>query len=267
MTFSISTHWNAGRSRSCEEMINQVLALGFDTVELGYNTTLDLVPDLKAMVDHKTIKVSSLHNFCPVPVGAPYGHPELFQLTSLDSRTRQSAVTHTKRTIEFAAEIGAKAIVVHSGNVEMKHLSRDLIEMCERGQQYSPSYDKTKLKLMMLRDKKVQDHLDQLYRSLEELLPSLRQTGVRLGIENLPSWESIPSETEMEDIFQKFDKEVVSTFVGERVMVHLRSVDKVAYIRFASVYRDFKDAGELIEEVSEVIRSSESEGQAKLFDS
>ena len=70
-----------------------------------------------------------------------------------------------------------------------------------------------------------------------------------------------------EDIFQKFDKEVASSFVGECVMRHLRSVDKVAYIRFASVYRDFKDAGELIEEVSEVIRSSDSDGQAKLFDS
>ncbi|MFQ6035880.1 MAG: transcriptional regulator NrdR [Sedimentisphaerales bacterium] len=69
-----------------------------------------------------------------------------------------------------------------------------------------------------------------------------------------------------EDIFKKFDKEVASAFIGESVMKHLRTVDKVAYIRFASVYRDFKDAGELIEEVSRIIKEAEPMEQLKLFD-
>ncbi len=69
-----------------------------------------------------------------------------------------------------------------------------------------------------------------------------------------------------EDIFKNFDKEVSSAFVGESVMRHLRGVDKVAYIRFASVYRDFEDAGELIEEVSQAIREAEYSGQSRLFD-
>ena len=69
-----------------------------------------------------------------------------------------------------------------------------------------------------------------------------------------------------EDILRKFDKEVPSVFIGQSVMKHLRTVDKVAYIRFASVYRDFKDAGELIEEVSRVIHNAEPLEQLKLFD-
>lgn len=69
-----------------------------------------------------------------------------------------------------------------------------------------------------------------------------------------------------EEIFRSFDKEVSSAFVGESVMKHLRVIDKVAYIRFASVYRDFQDAGELIEEVSQVIQEAEHIGQPKLFD-
>lgn len=69
-----------------------------------------------------------------------------------------------------------------------------------------------------------------------------------------------------EDIFKNSDKEVSSAFVGESVMKHLRGVDKVAYIRFASVYRDFEDAGELIEEVSQAIQQAEYSGQPKLFD-
>jgi len=69
-----------------------------------------------------------------------------------------------------------------------------------------------------------------------------------------------------EDIFRNFDKEVSSAYIGESVMKHLRTTDKVAYIRFASVYRDFKDAGELIEEVSQVIAEAKDIGQPKLFD-
>ncbi len=68
-----------------------------------------------------------------------------------------------------------------------------------------------------------------------------------------------------EDIFKNFDKEVSSAFIGESVMKHLRLIDNVAYIRFASVYRDFKDAGELIEEVSQAIAETELIGQPKLF--
>lgn len=69
-----------------------------------------------------------------------------------------------------------------------------------------------------------------------------------------------------EDIFRSFDKEVNSAFIGENVMKHLQSVDKVAYIRFASVYRDFKDAGDLIDEVTTSIRQSESQPLPGLFE-
>ena len=69
-----------------------------------------------------------------------------------------------------------------------------------------------------------------------------------------------------EDIFKNSDKEVSSAFVGESVMKHLRGIDKVAYIRFASVYRDFEDAGDLIEEVSQAIQEAEYINQPKLFE-
>ena len=68
-----------------------------------------------------------------------------------------------------------------------------------------------------------------------------------------------------ENIFQNFDKEVSSAFIGESVIKHLSAVDKVAYIRFASVYRNFSDAGELIEEVSHVIAEAVPVEQLPLF--
>jgi transcriptional repressor NrdR len=68
-----------------------------------------------------------------------------------------------------------------------------------------------------------------------------------------------------EDVFKNFDKEVTSSFIGESVIKHLRDVDKVAYIRFASVYRDFKDAGDLIDEITQAISQPDVAGQPKLF--
>ena len=68
-----------------------------------------------------------------------------------------------------------------------------------------------------------------------------------------------------EDVFRRFDKEVSSRFIGEAAMKHLRAVDNVAYIRFASVYRDFTDAGALIDEVSQAIRDVDYAGQPELF--
>ncbi len=56
-------------------------------------------------------------------------------------------------------------------------------------------------------------------------------------------------------ITQMFDKEVSSKFIGELVMKELRDLDQVAYVRFASVYRDFKDINEFVEEVRPMIAS------------
>lgn len=69
-----------------------------------------------------------------------------------------------------------------------------------------------------------------------------------------------------EDTFRRFDKEVTSAFLGECIMKHLRNLDKVAYIRFASVYREFQDAGDLLDEVTRAIHDTESTEQLKLFD-
>ena len=55
-----------------------------------------------------------------------------------------------------------------------------------------------------------------------------------------------------EELIKSYDKEVPARFIGDVVSSRLRSVDKVSYIRFASVYRDFRDIGEFIDEASEV---------------
>jgi len=71
-----------------------------------------------------------------------------------------------------------------------------------------------------------------------------------------------------EDIFHEYEKDVPSSFIGDTVSRHLRDVDKIAYVRFASVYRQFADVGELIEEAESVKEMPASGPEQKdLFDS
>lgn len=48
-------------------------------------------------------------------------------------------------------------------------------------------------------------------------------------------------------------KEISSRHIGELVMLELRAIDKVAYVRFASVYRDFKDIEEFKEQIDKLL--------------
>jgi transcriptional repressor NrdR len=54
------------------------------------------------------------------------------------------------------------------------------------------------------------------------------------------------------EINNKYDKEVPSMAIGERVMESLRQVDQVAYVRFASVYRRFQEITEFVQEIKKL---------------
>ena len=210
MTLALSTHWNASQHSTGESLVEEILATtGLSVLELGYDLTLDLVPGITRMVAEKAVRVDSVHNFCPVPVGAPFGHPELFVLASRDRRVREGAVRHTTQTIEFAAQVGAKVVICHAGNVEMPRYTRRLVSLALADKIYTPKYDRIKTKLIMKREKRVPPYLEYLIAGIEALLPVLERHGVALAFENLPTWESIPTEIEIERICQRFNSPYV----------------------------------------------------------
>ncbi|MDA1276291.1 MAG: transcriptional regulator NrdR [Verrucomicrobia bacterium] len=59
----------------------------------------------------------------------------------------------------------------------------------------------------------------------------------------------------MNQINKKYDKEVPSMAIGERVMESLRLVDQIAYVRFASVYRRFQEVTEFVQEIKKLEES------------
>lgn len=54
------------------------------------------------------------------------------------------------------------------------------------------------------------------------------------------------------DLENEFDVEIPSQAIGEKVMNSLKTIDQIAYVRFASVYKDFRDLSELAQEISDL---------------
>ena len=163
---------------SGEEIADKAIELGFEELELGFHTTLEQVKGFKARIDQ--IPVGSVHAFCPVPISAPQGYPELYQLASPDDDARAIARVHVRKNVEFAAEMGADAVVLHAGRV-----------MC-RG-----FFSRWDMKRRVKRGRKL---VDVFKRELEQVVPILEKNKVTLGLENLPYLEGFPAEWEMQDL-------------------------------------------------------------------
>lgn len=61
------------------------------------------------------------------------------------------------------------------------------------------------------------------------------------------------------EIFSLEDKEIESRVIGELVMNKLKDIDDVAYIRFASVYREFKDVNTFVDEIGKLLKNQKTE--------
>jgi transcriptional repressor NrdR len=61
------------------------------------------------------------------------------------------------------------------------------------------------------------------------------------------------------ELAERGDREVSSLWIGERVMAVLKDLDPVAYVRFASVYKSFRDIDEFMAEMTQLVRSRSTE--------
>jgi transcriptional repressor NrdR len=72
---------------------------------------------------------------------------------------------------------------------------------------------------------------------------------------SLQALEGLADEVEKE-LRNRVEMEVSSQEIGERVIAALKSLDEVAYVRFASVYRQFQDVGSFLNELQKIVKSS-----------
>ncbi len=208
--YSFSTCWNSHRHTDGRAMLREIRDLGFEYAELSHGIRISLLPGIMEAVDAGEIKISTLHNFCPLPMGVNQAAPNIYQFSSPDERERENAYRHSMKTIETAARFGAKVIVLHMGSIEMKDYTDKLLDMISAGNKESPKFEKLSGEAFEKREEKKDKYVERSQEMLRRLTEPAEARGLRLGVENREALEEIPIDAD----FPSWLREFPGTTVG-----------------------------------------------------
>jgi sugar phosphate isomerase/epimerase len=205
---SFSTCWNSGRHTTGEEMLQEIVDLGFDFIELGHGIRLSLMPGIQKMFDAGKVRFSSLHNFCPLPVEVMHASPDCYQLSAGYSKERERAIKQTFQTIDFAQRLGAPFVVMHLGEVPIGPITDKLIAMAKNGKLLSRQYVRKKIRAVEKREAAAPPYLERVKESLKRIVEYAASKNIRLGLEGRRGYEEIPSERELTALLDELDSPV-----------------------------------------------------------
>ncbi len=191
-------------------MCDEIRALGFDAIEASHGLSLSMLPGIIKAVDEKRIRVEGVHNFCPAPLDVPGDAPDAFRFTSHRAEVRERALRLTRETLEVAARLGARYVVLHMGSVELfrgRAGTRQLERYARHGQLGSREYLRFKGQLVRRREKLAPLYFERARQALEALLPKARELGLVLAVEGRSHLEQVPGELEMPRLLQEFRDE------------------------------------------------------------
>jgi sugar phosphate isomerase/epimerase len=202
----ISTSWQSGGSATAEGMLAALKNLDVSGVELSYRISEDLYQQLKDPLMRSGLKVVSVHNYFPIPFtkAESKGGGDLFLLSSSDPEERRNAIRFTTKSIEHAGKLGAAAVVLHCGAVEMDHQMKLLYQYLSSNQLASEEAHTFISDKLRERDGRKPEHLENLLNSLDHLLPVAEKQGVMLGLENRYHYHELPGLDDFGAIFANF---------------------------------------------------------------
>jgi len=203
--YSLSTCWNSGRHTDGRAMLREIRDLGFEYAELSHGIRLSLMPGIIDAVDAGEIKISTLHNFCPLPVGVTQPAPNLYEFSAENPRDRELAVKHTLKTFEFAVRVKAPLVVLHLGSMDLKDYGGKLEEMLERGEKDSPKFHKLVAEAELKREARKEKFFERTKETLRPLLPEAEKHGLKLGCENREAVQEIPLEGDFKFFFRELN--------------------------------------------------------------
>lgn len=202
---SFSTSWNARRRKRGEEIVREILDLGFDTIELGHGLKAPVVQEILEARKTLRFNVSSLHNFCPLPPEVQVDNPDCYEFTSHRPSDRERAVRLTLQTIDMAERFEARTVVIHSGRVRTLKVSDTLTELVEQGKFLGKEYGRAKVEAVKSREAVSECYVQRALECLTEIADYASKKGIRLGLENREDYEAVPSEAEFENFLRRLD--------------------------------------------------------------
>lgn len=191
-------------------MLREIRDLGFEYAELSHGTRISLVPGILEAVDAGEMKISTLHNFCPLPMGVTRSAPNIFQFSAENQRERDMALRHTLKTLEFATRVKASLVVLHMGSIEMKDYTEKLKELLAKGEGESPKFQKLAAEAAEKREAKKEKWVERSCETLRQFLPEAESRGLKLGIENREALEEIPLDSDFSFFFREFTSPAIN---------------------------------------------------------
>ncbi len=187
-------------------MVKEMADLGFEYVELSHGIRVSLVPGILQAVHENIVKVSSVHNFCPLPNGIQYPAPNLFRPSALSAQESHLWYRHTRRTLEFAERVKAPLVVTHLGNMTFGLFSpvNKLKAAREKARgdylenpRYQALLEKTRFKLR----KRMPKFWAQVMKNVERIIPVAEESGIKIGVENREGLSELPLDDGFSDFF------------------------------------------------------------------
>ncbi|NWF78108.1 MAG: sugar phosphate isomerase/epimerase [Chloroflexi bacterium] len=180
--------------------------LGFTHIEA--NTSIS--PRMLSELLKTAVPVSSIHSPCPAVLSSQGIPISSLSLSSLVENKRTEAVSFTKKTIDLAANVKARAIVLHMGEVPIDLSLQDrLYKLCDRGFTQTKEYAEIRQQLVHQRTSRAAHYLDAARKSLHELSKYSRQKGIILGLETRFHPNEIPNINEMAELLNGVPEGVV----------------------------------------------------------
>jgi sugar phosphate isomerase/epimerase len=207
--YSFSTCWNSARHTDGRAMLREIRELGFEYAELSHGIRLSLLPGILEAVQAGEIKISTLHNFCPLPVGIEKAAPNLYEFSADKERDRKLAIKHTLNTLEFAQRVGAPLVVLHFGSMNLKDYTGKLKSLHERGKRGTPEFQKVVAEASAAREAKKKKFYDNARDTLRELYGEAKVRGLKFGIEIREAVEELPIESDFAALLKEFPEPVV----------------------------------------------------------
>jgi len=192
--------WAKGRFGHMAGFAAKLGELGFTHVEP--NTLVS--PRMLNELLKTAVPISSIHSPCPMALSSRAIPVSSLSLSSLDARERTEAILFTKKTIDVAANVGAKAVVLHMGEVPVDLRLQDTLgKFHDGGYTQTREYRQIKENLIHQRVSLARPYVDAAKKSLQELSNYSRQKGIMLGLETRFHFNEIPNMDEMAELLDE----------------------------------------------------------------
>jgi sugar phosphate isomerase/epimerase len=188
--------WAIGQFPNLADFFKAGKGLGFTRFELNHAVN-------SAMLDGLSLngRITGVHEPCPADVSYPELNRRNWLISALDEENRRQGVLATQRSIDLAHELGAGAVIVHPGRVDIPlALESRLVDLYRAGRRHEPEYASAKARLVAARAAGAEPNMRSVRRSLLELAAYAAGKGIRLGLENRFHYAEIPRPDELDDL-------------------------------------------------------------------